>query len=67
MVAESGKTLHALVDDLLNDVGPAHYERTDLRLSRPVAKAEMTEFLTKPAPAEIGGEKVSEISTRDGV
>jgi phosphomannomutase len=27
----------------------------------------MTEFLTKQAPAEIGGEKVSEISQRDGV
>jgi phosphomannomutase len=56
-----------MVDDLLNDVGPAHYERTDLRLSRPIAKAEMTDFLTKQAPAEIGGEKVSEISQRDGV
>jgi len=67
MVADSGRTLNALVDDLLNDVGPAFYERTDLRLSRPVAKAEMTEFLKKQAPAEIGGEKVSEISQRDGV
>ncbi|MCQ3953351.1 MAG: phosphoglucomutase/phosphomannomutase family protein, partial [Chloroflexi bacterium] len=36
-------------------------------LSRPVAKAEMTEFLTKKAPAEIGGAKVGEISQRDGV
>lgn len=36
-------------------------------MSRPVAKAEMTEFLTKKAPAEIGGEKVAEISQRDGV
>jgi phosphomannomutase len=67
MIAESGKTLHGLVEDLLNDVGPVEYERTDLRLSRPVAKAEMAEFLTKHAPAEIGGEKVSEISQSDGV
>jgi phosphomannomutase len=67
MVAESGKTLHSLVEDLLAEVGPAFYERTDLRLSRPVAKAEMTDFLTKQAPSEIGGEKVSEISQRDGV
>jgi phosphomannomutase len=67
MIAESGKTLNALVDDLLKDVGPAYYERTDLRLSRPVAKAEMTHFLTKQAPAEIGGEKVVEISQLDGV
>lgn len=67
MIAESGKTLHDLVEGLLDDVGPAFYERRDLRLSRPVAKAEMTEFITKQAPAEIGGEKVSEISQRDGV
>src|SRR5688572_24821257 len=67
MVAASGKTLHSLVQDLLDDVGPAFYERVDLRLSRPVAKAEMTEFLTKRAPAEIGGEKVCEISQRDGI
>ena len=55
------------VEDLLNDVGPAFYERVDMRLSHPVAKAEMTEFLTKQAPAEIGGEKVCEVSQRDGV
>jgi phosphomannomutase len=67
MIAASGKTLHSLVEDLLNDVGPAFYERVDLRLSRPVAKAEMTEFLTKQAPAEIGGEKVCEVSQRDGI
>jgi phosphomannomutase len=67
MIAQSGKTLHGLVQDLLEDVGPAHYERTDLRLSRPVAKAEMTDFLTKQAPAEIGGEQVSEVSQRDGI
>src|SRR5574341_2449249 len=67
MIASSGKTLQALVEDLLNDVGPAFYERVDLRLSRPVAKAEMTEFLTKQAPREIGGQKVNEVSQRDGV
>jgi len=67
MIAESKKSLVELVDALLEDVGPAHYERVDLRLSRPVAKAEMTEFLTKQAPAEIGGQKVDEVSQRDGV
>jgi phosphomannomutase len=67
MVAEAKKPLYEMVSDLLEDVGPAFYERKDLRLSRPVAKAEMTDFLTKQAPAEIGGEQVAEISTRDGV
>ena len=67
LIAASGKPLHELVQGLLDDVGPAFYERTDLRLSHPVAKTEMTEFLTKQAPAEIGGQKVAEISNRDGV
>ena len=67
MLAAYGKSLGEMVDDLLADVGPAFYERVDLRLSRPVAKAEMTEFLTKNAPDEIGGAKVAEISQRDGV
>lgn len=67
MIAQSGKTLHLLVEDLLAEVGPAFYERTDLRLSRPVAKKEMAELLTNQAPAGIGGEKVVEISQRDGV
>ena len=67
MIASSGKTLQGMVEELLADVGPAYYERTDLRLSRPVAKAEMTEYLLKQAPAEIGGEKVSEIGQRDGI
>jgi phosphomannomutase len=67
MIAESKKSLVELVDDLLADVGPAFYERVDLRLSRPVAKAEMTEFLTKQAPKEIGGQNVDEVSQRDGV
>ena len=67
VIAQSGKTLHGMVEDLLADVGPAFYERTDLRLSRPVAKKEMTEFLTNQAPTKIGGEKVTEVSQRDGV
>ena len=67
MIASAKKSLNEMVDDLLKDVGPAHYERTDIRLSRPVAKAEMTDMLTKQAPAEIGGQRVDEVSQRDGV
>ena len=67
MIAASGKTLHGLVGELLADVGPAYYERTDLRLSRPVSKKEMTDLLLKTAPANIGGEEVCEVSNRDGV
>jgi phosphomannomutase len=67
MIAAAGKPLHELVDDLLAEVGPVHYERTDLRLSRPVAKAEMTEYLLKRAPAEIGGQSVREVGNLDGI
>ena len=67
MIAESKKSLVELVDELLADVGPAFYERVDLRLSSPIAKKEMTEFLTQQAPKEIGGQSVDEVSQRDGV
>jgi phosphomannomutase len=67
MIAASKKSLFEMVNDLLEDVGPALYERVDLRLSRPVAKAEMTEFLTQKAPVEIGDQKLVEISQKDGV
>ena len=67
MIASAQKPLHEMVKDLLNEVGPAHYQRTDLRLKRPVEKAEMTEYLTKEAPAEIAAQKVVEVSTSDGV
>ncbi len=67
IIAVAKKPLFTLVDDLLTDVGPAFYERSDLRLHHPVAKAEMTNLLVKKAPAEIGGQKVAEISNVDGV
>jgi phosphomannomutase len=47
MVAQSGATLSALTEDLLQEVGPAHYQRTDLRLSRPVAKKQMVQSLKR--------------------
>ncbi|MFN7035425.1 MAG: phosphoglucomutase/phosphomannomutase family protein [Bellilinea sp.] len=67
MVADSGGSLVDLVDDLLSEVGPAFYERRDLRLKHPVAKDKMTARLQNEAPAQIGGETIVEVSTRDGV
>lgn len=67
IVAASGATLHELVADLLAEVGPAHYARKDLRLQRPVVKAEMTRRLTESAPAEIGGLRVAAVEQMDGV
>jgi phosphomannomutase len=67
IVSSSNTTLHELVQNLLQEVGPAFYERKDLRLSHPVSKAEMTQRLMKGAPASLGGESVSNIQTVDGV
>ncbi len=67
MVAASGQPLEALVDSLLNDVGPAHYARRDLRLRKPVAKEEMVARLVTGAPASIGSLKIADIQTVDGV
>ncbi|MEN4011962.1 MAG: phosphoglucomutase/phosphomannomutase family protein [Bellilinea sp.] len=67
MVAASGGSLFELVEDLLAEVGPAFYERRDLRLKHPVAKEKMTNRLVNETPARIGGEVMQEVSTRDGV
>ena len=66
IVAAAGASLYELVEDLLQDVGPAFYERKDLRLSRLVRKATMTRQLTENAPATIGGESVIEVCAIDG-
>lgn len=66
MVAASGLSLKDLVADLLREVGPAHYARTDLRLSRPVEKKEMNFRLSVAAPKSIGGEDVLGVKNNDG-
>ncbi len=67
MVASSGTSLHELVEDLLRRVGPAHYQRNDLRLIRPVSKDVMQRMLVDSAPANIANESVTQVSTLDGV
>ena len=67
IVASSGVSLYELVEELLQEVGPAYYQRKDLRLNRPVAKARMTQHLLDSAPASIGGQPVTDILTVDGV
>ena len=51
MVAAARKPLYQLVDELLADVGPAFYERRDLRLRHPVSKSQMTQRLLTHAPS----------------
>jgi phosphomannomutase len=67
MVACYGVSLYDLVQSLLKEVGPAYYERTDLRLRRPVSKSTMTQMLVNDVPAQIGGESITEVITIDGV
>jgi phosphomannomutase len=67
IVAVTKKPLEDLVDSLLTEAGPSHYTRLDMRLSRPIAKAEMVERLQNEAPASIGDIGVKNISALDGV
>jgi phosphomannomutase len=67
MVAVYKKSLHSLVEELLEDVGPAYYERKDQRLRYPIEKGKMVQYLIDNKPAEIGGIKVSDLLTVDGV
>ena len=67
IVSSTGASLHELVKDLLDEVGPAFYERSDLRLKHPVAKDKMVAYLEQEAPAMIGGESLKEVVTIDGV
>ena len=67
VIADAHVPLAELVDDLLKDVGPSHYARTDLRLARPVAKSEMVRRLVEGAPAAIEGVAVKDVLTTDGV
>jgi phosphomannomutase len=67
VMADAGAPLHELVEALLEDVGPAQYARTDLKLSRPVAKAAMVKLLVDQAPEAIAGVRVEDVQTTDGV
>jgi len=67
IVATNGASLFDLVEDLLKQVGPAYYQRNDLRLVHPVAKDRMKQHLLDNAPTSIAGERVIQVSTIDGV
>jgi phosphomannomutase len=67
IIAESKATLQDLVDALLKEVGPAFYERRDLRLSHPVSKSSIIHKLETEMPSQIGGERLLSTSSLDGV
>jgi phosphomannomutase len=67
IVSHAKTSLRELIDDLQKRYGPAHYDRKDLPLARPVAKKEMVARLTNDAPKSIGGAEVIEVRSMDGV
>jgi phosphomannomutase len=67
MVATLDASLSELIADLVEKYGPVHYKRTDLRLNHPISKAQMTDLLLEETPPEIGGEKVVNTQSQDGV
>lgn len=67
VMAHAHAPLHELVDDLLKKYGPAQYARSDLKLQRPVAKADMVKMLVEAAPDAIAGVAIEDVQTVDGV
>jgi len=67
VMADAHQPLHVLVDELLETYGPAQYARTDLKLSHPVKKSELTRKLVETAPDAISGVQVEEVRTSDGI
>jgi phosphomannomutase len=67
IVSAAGVPLHELVEDLQSAVGPARYARRDIPLRRPVTKAEMVRRLSSEVPKRLGGQKVTDVRTLDGV
>jgi phosphomannomutase len=67
VMADAQAPLHEIIEDLLDDLGPAQYARTDLLLTRSVAKAQLVTMLVNSAPSEIEGVAIEDIRTSDGV
>ncbi|RME74170.1 MAG: phosphoglucomutase/phosphomannomutase family protein, partial [Chloroflexi bacterium] len=67
IVADAHVPLSELVADLQRTVGPAVYQRHDIRLRRLVSKSEMVQRLVDNAPERIAGEAVVKVDSYDGV
>lgn len=58
--------LRAIVQEMLNDLGPYYYGRKDLRTA-PFSKKQLVDRLTQNAPQGIAGLRVATVNDRDGV
>lgn len=63
-VAREGKPLGQLVDALMDEVGPHHYQRRDLHLEE---RLEVVNRIEDAWPATFAGRPVREIETLDGL
>ena len=67
VMAKNGKTLGELIDDLMDELGQRFvYLRRDIELTQ-AHKEALLENLPGLRPAEIGGQKVTEVETIDGL
>ena len=67
VMAERGqRKLSRVVDDLLGELGPVCYDRSDVRV-KPFSKKEMVTRLTENAPSHLAEVPVARINSMDGV
>ncbi len=66
MMAEHGRSMSGLVEDLFAVTGPLEYMRYDMRLD-PAAKEALLERMPEIDPKEIAGLAVSEVRRDDGI
>jgi alpha-D-glucose phosphate-specific phosphoglucomutase len=66
IMSKHHQPLHALVEDLLAELGPFYYARRDLR-TEPFSKTELVRRLLEEAPSEIAGQRITSVNDRDGV
>ena len=65
MMVKTNKNPADLISDLIDRVGPHHYNRIDLTF-QPEERGQIEERLAKAQPTKIGNLAVAEIDTRDG-
>ena len=66
MLVKTGKSVSELLDDLYRRVGPHHYDRIDLPFD-PADRADVERRIADAPPAALGGRRVTQVDTRDGV
>jgi alpha-D-glucose phosphate-specific phosphoglucomutase len=66
IMAKKRQPLRAIVNDMLDDLGPFYYGREDLRTA-PFSKKQLVQRLVRDPPQGIAGLRVASINDRDGV